>query len=83
MTETDGTVTRAIKQRWLKVNTKPIRKHALDGAAFPYIIQVQYQVNGIVYTRHKWIPAGQTVPAPGNTVSVLYDEKRPSKAKIF
>ena len=33
--ETTGTVRAVAKQWWLKVNTKPIRMGALDGATFP------------------------------------------------
>lgn len=35
--ETMGTVISVIKQWWLKVNRKPARVHAMDGAAFPHI----------------------------------------------
>ena len=48
--ETVGTVLSVAKQWWLKVNTKPIRMGALDGATFPHIIKVQYVVDGNTYT---------------------------------
>ena len=32
--ETTGTVISVTKQWWLKVNRKPVRTHAMDGAAF-------------------------------------------------
>lgn len=51
---TVGTVISVKKQWWLKVNTKPVRMHALDGATFPHIITVKYSVNGQEYTRRKW-----------------------------
>ena len=34
--ETMGTVISVTKQWWLKVNRKPARAHAMDGAAFPH-----------------------------------------------
>ena len=40
--KTVGTVVSVKKQWWLKVNTKPVRMHALDGATFPHIIKVSY-----------------------------------------
>jgi len=49
--ETIGTVLSVAKQWWLKVNTTPIRMDALDGAAFPHIIKVQYVVDGNTYTK--------------------------------
>ena len=81
--ETSGTVQSVAKQWWLKVNTKPIRMGALDGAAFPHIIKVQYVVDGNTYTKRKWIGAGEAVPAIGSNVTVLYSSHKPSKAKIF
>ena len=81
--ETMGTVLSAAKQWWFKVNTKPIRMGALDGAAFPHIIKVQYVVDGTAYTKRKWIGAGQAVPAVGSEVTVIYCSGKPGKAKIL
>ena len=81
--ETCGTVVSAAKQWWLKVNTKPIRRSSFDGATFPYIIKVQYTVEGNTYTKRKWIRAGKTVPAVGSKLTVLYCSNKPSKEKIF
>ena len=80
--ETTGTVVAVKKQWWLKVNTKPVRTHALDGAIFPYIITAAYTVDGAEYTKGKWIRAGQPVPPKGSTVRVLYDDRKPAKAKV-
>ena len=68
---TTGTVTAAAKQWWLKVNRKPVRMHALDGADFPYIIKIEYAVDGKAYTKRKWINAGGPVPTAGSNVQVL------------
>jgi len=81
--KTTGTVLKATKQWWLKINTKPIRKHALDGAIFPYIIKVQYTVDGTDYIKRKWIGATQPVPEVGSSVQVMYDSTKPSKAKVL
>ena len=81
--ETMGTVLSAAKQWWFKVNTKPVRMGALDGAAFPHIIKVQYVVDGTTYTKRKWIGAGQAVPAVGSEVTVLYCSGKPGKAIIL
>ena len=56
--ETMGTVISVIKQWWLKVNRKPARVHAMDGAAFPHIIKVKYTIDGKDYICRKWIGAG-------------------------
>ena len=81
--ETIGTVQSVAKQWWLKVNTKPIRMGTWDGATFPYIITVQYAVDGTTYTKRKWIGAGNAVPAVGSKLTVLYCSHKPSKAKIL
>ena len=81
--ETVGTVVSVAKQWWLKINTKPIRMGAMDGAIFPHIIKVEYAVEGITYTKRKWMVAGKPVPAVGSKVTVLYCADKPGKAKIF
>ena len=81
--ETIGTVVSVATQWWLKVNTKPMRKGALDGATFPHIIKVRYIVDGNTYTKRKWLGPSQAVPAVGSEVAVLYCSHKPSKAKIF
>ena len=81
--QTTGTVISVKKQWWLKVNTKPIRMDMLDGATFPHIIKVQYEVGGIPYTKRKWIGAGRPVPALGAALTVCYCRDNPKKAKIL
>ncbi len=81
--QTTGTVIAATKQWWMKVNRKPVRMHALDGADFPYIIKIEYTVDGKAYTKRKWINAGGSVPTVGSNVQVMYNSDRPSKAKIL
>lgn len=81
--ETTGTIISVAKQWWLKVNTKPIRMGALDGATFPHIIKVQYVVGANTYTKRKWIGAGKPVPTIGSKLTVLYCAENPGKAKIL
>ena len=81
--ETTGTVISVAKQWWLKVNRKPMRLHALDGATFPHIVKVEYNVDGKAYTKRKWINAGDPVPAVGSSVRVMYSSDKPSKSKIL
>lgn len=83
MEETTGIVIAIVKQWWLKVNTKPIRMHPMDGATFPHIITVRYTVDGKDYHKRKWIGAGRPVPPVGSAVTVLYREDKPAKATLF
>ena len=68
--ETMGTVISVTKQWWLKVNRKPARAHAMDGAAFPHTIKVKYTIDGKDYICRKWIGAGNKVPDKGTTIKV-------------
>lgn len=81
--QTTGIVIAATKQWWLKVNRKPMRMHSLDGAEFPYIIKIEYTVDGKAYTKRKWINAGDPVPKVGSNVQVMYNSDKPSKARIL
>lgn len=83
MQETKGIVLSVAVQWWLKINTKPVRLHGMDGAIFPHVIKVSYQAKGRNYTKRKWIPAGKPVPATGSTVTVLYSEEKPGRATIL
>lgn len=80
--ETMGTVIAVKKQWWLKVNTKPVRKGAFDGAIFPHVIKVKYTAEDKEYTKRKWIHAGNAVPHEGSTVKIIYSKNKPSKAKV-
>ena len=81
--ETTGTVVSVAKQWWLKVNTKPVRLHPLDGAVFPYIIKVKYTVDGKEYICRKWISAGHQAPDKEATVAVIYRADKPAKGKVI
>ena len=81
--KTTGTVISVTRQWWLKINTKPVRRHTWDGAVFPYIAKVRYTVDGRDYIKRKWIPAGQPVPSVGSTVDVIYCAEKPAKAKVL
>ena len=81
--ETLGTVISVKKQWWLKINTKPIRTHILDGAIFPHIIKVEYTVSGTKYTKLKWVKARFKAPNVGDKLTVIYDEGKPEKSKVI
>ncbi|MBQ4578145.1 MAG: sugar ABC transporter permease [Clostridia bacterium] len=80
--ETRGTVCGVYTQWWLKIKTKPVRLHAMDGATFPHVIKVQYTVEDRTYTKWKWVPAHRRAPVPGEVVTVLYDKEKPAKGRI-
>lgn len=81
--EISGTVISVKKQWWLKINTKAFRKGSLDGAIFPHIIKVKYEIENKKYTKLKWIKAGKYVPCIGEELIIDYNPKNPKKAKIL
>ncbi|MBQ9118186.1 MAG: sugar ABC transporter permease [Clostridia bacterium] len=80
--QTLGTVVSVTKQWWLKINTKSFRKNALDGAVFPHVVKVRYEVDGKEYIKSKWIGAGLPCPVKGEEIVLFYDEKKPKKIRI-
>ena len=52
--QTEGTVTEVKTCYWFKVNTKPVRTHAGDGAVYPHIIHFTYNVAGQTYIQCGW-----------------------------
>ena len=80
--ETTAKVISVSKQKWIKINTKPIRKNSSDGAIYPHIIKISYNVDRKEYVKRKFIAAGYPVPSVGSYIKVIYDENKPSKVKI-
>ena len=79
---TDGTITDLKKCLWLKINTKPVRSHSLDGAIFPYTLHFKYNVNGIEYKGKKFIGLNTKGLNVGGKLTVYYDGSRPSKHAV-
>lgn len=81
--KSEGVVTKVKRLWWIKINTKPVRKHALDGALFPHTITVKYSVNGIEYFKSKYVRSRLVPPRVGETVDVYYRAEKPNKCKIL
>lgn len=80
--KTIGKVIKVHKCWWIKVNTKPVRKHAFDGAMFPHIITVEYEVDGQTYVKKKFLNYNITCPKVGSNVDVYYDREKPKKISL-
>lgn len=82
----EGTITRVKACRWLKVNTKPVRAHPLDGAVFPHMIYFSYHVDGREYTGAwyvSWyISYAAGCPRVGERVTVYFDQSNPSRYAV-
>ena len=83
MKTTTGTILSTKKLWWLKINKKAVRTGPLDGAAFPYIIKVKYEVNGKEYIKTKFIGTNYPVPVVGDTIQLAYEEDTPNKVKVI
>ena len=79
---TKGTIQKVTKCWWIKVNTKPVRMHALDGAIFPHIITFTYEVDGIQYKKRKYIGLRADAIGIFGNVDVYYDKDKPSRCEI-
>ena len=77
-----GTIKKVRKCWWIKVNQKPTRTHALDGATFPHIMTFTYTLNGVEYTKRKYIGLRADAIGIFGNVVVYYDKEKPSKCAI-
>ncbi|MBE5770679.1 MAG: hypothetical protein E7336_04830 [Clostridiales bacterium] len=75
--ETTATVTDVKVCWWLKINTKPIRANAWDGAVFPHMVHFRYTVNGVSYTGKRYWPWRLTPPGRGEELTISFDPARP------
>ncbi len=80
--KTVGTVTNVKTVTAIKVNTKPVRANALDGAKFPHIIEFTYEVNGKEYKGKRFLSYSQFCPPKGSKIEIFYDSADPSKYTI-
>lgn len=77
-----GTIKKVTKCWWIKVNKKPTRTHALDGATFPHIMTFTYTVNSVEYTKRKYIGLRADAIGIFGNVDVYYDKEKPSRCVI-
>lgn len=81
--KTMGTVIDVSEHWWFKLNTAALRVRSRDGAIFPHIVKVRYTVDGKEYIRRQWFSTGMHCPAVGQSVTVAYSIKKPSKARLL
>ncbi|MGN0985872.1 MAG: DUF3592 domain-containing protein [Candidatus Enterenecus sp.] len=81
-TPVTGTVTEVKTCWWLKVNTRPARLHALDGAQFPHIIHFTYAVDGAEYRGSRYVSWSARCPREGEKLTVYVDPERPGRYAV-
>ena len=80
---TEGKVTEVKACQWIKVNTKPVRTHALDGAKFQHIIHFTYCVNGTQYHGSRFVNWNLRCPVKDEIITVYYDSENPAKYAVL
>lgn len=75
---TRGEVTAVQPCWWLKINTKPIRTHMLDGAVVPHIIQFTYSAGGSTRRGSRYVGYRSRCPDVYERITVFYDPKHPA-----
>ena len=81
--KTEGTVTEVKTCWWLKVNTKPVRTHMMDGAVFPHIIHFTYTVGGEAYRGKRYVNWNKRCPETGEKLTVYYEQEAPAKYAVI
>ena len=81
-TTVPGVITDVKRCWWLKVNSKPVRTTAMDGATFPHIITYAYAVDGKAYKGKYFISPSEQAPSVGQSATVYYDQLNPQKATV-
>ena len=79
---TTGKVTRTHTCWYIKVNMKPVRSHALDGARFPHIFQFEYEVNGNIHTGRRFVDYNLRCPLEDERIAVYYDPENPARYAV-
>lgn len=79
---TNGKIEKVTKCWWIKVNRRPVRMHSSDGALFPYLMTVSYNVNGRKYKKTRCIGLREGLIGIFGTVNVYYDKNKPSRCAI-
>ena len=79
---TTGMITSVKTCWWIKINTKPIRRHMLDGAKFPHIIHFTYTVDGAAYQGSSCVDWQLRCPDKGERVTVFYDKNDPARYAV-
>ena len=78
-----GKIIHVEKIWWIKINTKPVRRHMWDGAEFPHWITVRYEVNGETFEKRKYFPWQKPKPKVGDTVRLLCRADQPRRCKLI
>lgn len=81
--QTEGVVTEVKTCWWLKINTKPVRRHSFDGAVFPHIIHFAYTVAGQTFCGKRYVNWNKRCPQKGEKLTVHFKKENPEKYAVI
>ena len=81
--QTEGVVVDVKTCWWIKINTKPVRRHMMDGAVFPHIIRFTYTVEGKEYAGSRYVNWNVRCPVKDEVITVYYDVENPAKYAVL
>ena len=79
---TKGTVTK-VSRSWVKVNKKPARLTAGDGAVFSHYITFTYTVENFPYQGTLYVDMGFRCPQKGEIIDIYYDPQKPRRYACY
>lgn len=81
--KTEGMIDKVSTCYWFKVNTKPIRFGASDGAVYPHIIHFTYTVDHEVYHGKRYVQWNKRCPYEGEKITVYYEAEKPDNYAVI
>ena len=81
--QTEGMVEAVKTCWWIKINTKPVRRHMMDGAVFPHIIHFTYSVDGQTYRGKRYVQYYKRCPIKGEKLTVYYEREKPANYAVI
>lgn len=81
--QTEGSIKQVKTCYWPKVNTKPVRVYAGDGAVYPHVIHFTYSVGGQAYTGKRYVPWSKRCPVENEKITVYFERNAPAKYAVI
>ena len=81
--ETKGIVCKVSTCYWFKVNTKPVRTSASDGAVYPHIIHFTYTVDDKEYHGKRYVQWNKRCPYKEEIITVYYEAEKPENYAVI
>ena len=81
--QTEGVVEAVKTCWWIKINTKPVRRHMMDGAVFPHMIHFAYTVESQTYRGKRYVRYYKRCPEKGEKLTVYYEREKPANYAVI